>query len=263
MTMERTSERTAGDACEADGRAVSEVIGYVIILGIVFTVFGLIFVNATSLFSATGETERLENAERGFVVLQSNVDDIVYGDAPRRTTDVQLGGGSVGIDNSSSRVSLTVDGEEVRNRPLSTVSYTLGDEGVSYENGAVFRESVGSATMVREPGWVIRDDYVAVSGVRTFGSGSRGGDGFATLRTERVGSGFTQELTDEDDVSIEIVSENAEAWNRYMEDLNQTHTTTVDNVEYTPDDNTVEMELEISSTQTFFYVEKPIRVELR
>jgi len=246
-----------------DESAVSEVIGYVIILGIVFVVFGLIFFNATTLFSETEETERLENAQRGLTVLQSNVEEIVFGDSPRRTTQVRLSGGSVSVGSQRTRVNLSVDGEVVRNRTLSPIEYTFNDEGVSYENGAVFRRTLSGTVMASEPGWVIRDDMVSISTVRTFGGGSLGGESTVSVRTESAGDAFVVSNDTVNTVNVTLTSENAVAWNRYFEDLEAENAGTVDNVTYIPGDNRVRMDMSIDPDQTFVYVERPIRVRLR
>lgn len=247
--------------------AVSEVVGYVIILGLVFAVFGLIFFNATALFSDTEKAERLENAERGFTVLQSNVEDVVFAESSRRTTQVRLSGGSVSLGDERTRTILKVGGDEVRNKTFSPVIYTLRDESVTYENGAVFRRSPSGTAMASEPGWVIRGDMVSIPGVRTFGGGSVGGSGTATLRTESVGDAFVERVPADtaNTVNVTVVSENSFAWNRYMEDLNESDTTgTVENVTHTPDENRVRMDMTIDDVdQTFVYVERPIRVRLR
>lgn len=249
--------------------AVSEVIGYVIILGIVFIVFSLIFFNATTLFSETEETERLENAQRGFTVLQSNVDEVVFSESSRRTTQVRLSSGSVAVESQRTRAKLEVGGEEVRNRTLSPVKYTFKDEGVSYENGAVFRQTLGGTVMASEPGWVIRDDTVSTDGivsistVRTFGGGSIGGESTVSVRTESAGDAFVVSNGTVNTANVTLVSENAVAWNRYFEDLEAENGGTVDNVTYTPADNRVRMDMSIDSDQTFVYVERPIRVRLR
>ena len=256
-----------------DEKAVSEVIGYIIILGIVFISFGLIFFNATAIFTDTEETERLENAQRGFTVLQSNVDEVVFGESPRQETKVRLGSGSVSVANQRTRIMLEVDGDEVRNQTLSTVEYTLEDEGVTYENGAIFRQSVGSVAMASEPGWVTREndntmDIVSIPTVRTFGGGSVGGDGTASVRTVSAGDAFVERVPadTESTVNVTIVSENAVAWNRYMEDFEaEDDVGVVDNVTQINEDR-VRMDMTIDDTgygKTFVYVERPIRVEVR
>jgi len=248
-----------------DTRAVSEVVGYIIIIGVIFVVFSLIFVNATSFFSSTGEDERLENAGRGLVLLQSNTDSVVYGEAPRRTTDVQLGGGTVSVGGTQSRIILNVSGNEVRNKSLSPVRYSLDDEGLSYDNGAVFRDSLSGTAMVSEPGWKIRDDMVAISGVRTFGGGSTGGDGIVSVETEASGDTFVETVpaSEAKDVNITVVSENSVAWERYMRDLNGSDTTgTVQSVT-TPDENSVRLEMNIDTDQNFIYLDRPVLVRLR
>ena len=199
------------------------------------------------------------------------MDEVVFGESPRQETKVRLGSGSVSVANQRTRIVLEVDGDEVRNQTLSTVEYTLGDEGVTYENGAIFRQSVGGVAMASEPGWVTREndntmDIVSIPTVRTFGGGSVGGDGTASVRTASAGDAFVERVPadTESTVNVTIVSENAVAWNRYMEDFEaEDDTFVVDNVTYTPAENRVKMDMTIDFDQTFVYVERPIRVEVR
>jgi hypothetical protein len=190
------------------------------------------------------------------------VDEVVFGESPRQETKVRLGSGSVSVANQRTRMILNVSGNEVRNRTLSPVEYTLDDQGVTYENGAIFRQSIGGVAMASEPGWVIRDDMVSIPSIRTFGGGSVGGDGTASVRTVGAGDAFVTRESSKL-VNVTIVSENAVAWNRYMEDLNETEIFTVENVVYDEDKNSVEIKMDIDPDQTFVYIERPIRVEVR
>lgn len=243
--------------------AVSEVIGYVIILGIVFIVFGLIFFNATALFTDTEETESLQNAQRGFTVLQSNVDEVVFGDSLRRTTQLRLRGGSVAVGGERTRTVLKVDGEVVRNRTLSPIIYESGNGNVSYDNGAVFRGSVTSVGMASEPDWVVRDKLVSVPSVRTFGGGSVGGDGTVSVMTESIGDGFVFSNDSVSTVNVTVTSQNSPAWNRYMQDLKeQDDSFTIDRVTQ-PSENSVRIDMTLDPDQRFLYTEEPVRVRLR
>ena len=245
-----------------DTRAVSEVVAYVIILGIVFTVFSLIFFNATSIFSAAGDTEKLENGQRGLEILQLNAEKIVFGEAPRRTVDFPLSGGTISVGEAESRVVLRVNGTEVRNGSVSSVRYSLNNGLLVYENGAVISNSTGGSGMVSDPGWVVREDSVRVHGVRTFGGGAKQSSGSATVKMEAAGSTFTETVSrgESENVSIEIISPNSPAWAQYADELEDRETVT----NFTrPARNSVEINMNITSDQTFVYVGKQVRVRVR
>lgn len=254
--------------------AVSEVVAYVIIVAIVFIVFGLIFFNVTSIFASAGDNERVANAERGLEILQSNAERVVFGGTPRRTTEFPLGGGSVSVGGEKVRVNVTVvpdSGEAVsRNRTLSPVRYELNRDILLYENGGVISASEENAegeensVMASDPGWVIRDDSVTVQTVRTFGVGSVGGGQTATVKTESAGEAFTETIPEGEtgNVTVEVFSGNSpsqSAWALYMERLSSKDTV----VDVTERPGSVEIKMEIGVGQTFVYVEKPVRVEVR
>lgn len=255
-------------------RAVSEVVAYVIIVAIVFIVFGLIFFNVTSIFASAGDNERVANAERGLEILQSDAERVVFGGAPRRTTEFPLGGGSASVGGEQVRVNVTVvpdSGDPVsRNRTLSPVRYELNNEVLLYENGGVISASEENAegeensVMASDPGWVIRDDAVAVHTVRTFGVGSVGGGQTATVKTESAGDAFTETIPEGEsgNVTVEVFSGNSpsqSAWSLYMERLRSKDTV----VDVTDRPDSVEIQMDIDDGQTFVYVEKPVRVEVR
>jgi hypothetical protein len=111
-------------------------------------------------------------------------------------------------------------------------------------------------------------DIVSIPTVRTFGGGSVGGDGTASVRTASAGDAFVERVPadTESTVNVTIVSENAVAWNRYMEDFEaEDDVGVVDNVTQINEDR-VRMDMTIDDTgygKTFVYVERPIRVEVR
>jgi len=253
------------DRADTDtGTAASEVVAYVIIVAIVFVVFGLIFFNVTSIFASAGDSERVANAERGLEILQSNAERVVFGGTPRRTTEFPIGGGSVSVGGEKVRVNVTVVPDSgdavVRNRTLSPVRYELNDNVLLYENGGVISATGNrnGSVMASDPGWVIRDDAVTVQTVRTFGVGSVSGQ-TATVETESAGDAFTEAIPkgESGNVTVEVVdSGNSQAWALYMESLSS-RPTVVD----VPGDTKIKME--IDNSQRFVYVEKPVRVEVR
>jgi len=251
--------------------AASEVVGYVIIVAIVFIVFGLIFFNVTSIFASAGDNERVANAERGLEILQSDAERVVFSGAPRRTTEFPIGGGTASVGGEQVRVAVNItdsDGSVLRNRTLAPVRYELDNNVLLYENGGVISatgesaEGEGDSVMASDPGWVIRPDAVSVQTVRTFGVGSVSGGRTATVKSESAGDAFTETIPEGEtgNVTVEVFSDNSQAWALYMESLSSRDT--VVGVDNRPDQNRVEIEMEIDNSQTFVYVEKPVRVEV-
>ena len=84
---ERPAERTVA---LFDQRAVSDVVGYVLVFSLVVTVVGVVSLTGFSSLEGARDAEQTNNAERAFDVFADNVAD-VYGDgAPSRGTEMSL-----------------------------------------------------------------------------------------------------------------------------------------------------------------------------
>jgi hypothetical protein len=250
-------------------KAVSEVIGFVIILSIIFTSIGIVYTNAIPVLENTEETEHLNNAERAMITLQSNVEEMLERGVPKRGTEMRLRAGELEmpeVEEAQVVFNFTGIGNlsgEQSQFPVP-VKYSLADRSVVYENGAVIRNPSGNgSTMVRNPGWIINEDRVMLTTVdtRLRGVGRRVGDGTAIIRMERGGDGSIDgnvtELSSSDTVNVTVVSENSQAWAAYFRRFDDRPGFSLD---HDAEEGRVEMNFEGVDGQRFMYTR--VKIEM-
>lgn len=182
-----TSADTGERGADSADRAVSDVLGFVLIFSLVLTSTVVVVVAGIGGLEDAREAERVSNAERAVDVLADNIDDLAVRRAPARGTEFSLSSGTLTF-GAETRMSVLVwrDGTQrlVAEAAMEPVVYDFGDERVVYEGTAVFRESSGGAAVVRRPRLSVDDEAAVVTLVGTEGFGaSRGGEGRVLVRT--------------------------------------------------------------------------------
>lgn len=216
---------------KGDTEAISEVIGYVVVVSVVFIAIGLVFINVIPILDDTEQAEQTKNVERVFLVMQENVEEMIEKQIPSRNTEIRLGDGTVTAMRDTSTINVTIEtgivGSPIE-RSIGTRHLTYKTESgiISYENGAVFRrDTQGNTAMLEEPNWRVKEDGpVILPMVSLGGSTDTVSGGIATIVTTKSTNIAPFRLdntnaTEADEVELEIESPNAEAWKRYAEDL--------------------------------------------
>lgn len=170
-------------------RAVSDLMGFAIVFGIVVLSISLVYTFGVGALTEVQRGAGMDNAERAFDILADNLADIhVYG-APGRSTELQFASGQVAV---TGEVSMTVTNDS---RNLSTVllatpiRYTSGDTAFYYAGGAVVRRDRDAAVMVTDPPFRFSDERVVISFVETVSTGDSTsvGGGSVRVAARRVG----------------------------------------------------------------------------
>jgi flagellin-like protein len=201
-------------------RGVSEVLGYVMLFTMVVALIGLVYGAGTAELQDRRAASRLDNAERAFGILESNVDDIVYRDATSRSTTVAAAGGQVGIgDPVTFNLTLVDDGVSY-SASVRPVVYHGADADVVYVNGAVVRAQPGGSAMLREPPMVFEEGTV-VPYIRTRPQGARnvGGDTTVRIRTAAASrSAYVQpdRPTGDYRARLNVTTPRTGVWRRYL-----------------------------------------------
>jgi hypothetical protein len=155
-----------------DERAVSDTLSFVLVFALVISGVGIVSVFGMSSLTDAQEGVNAETAERGFVVLAEDVDDIERGRSPIRTSDIALtdavlavtGGPAVEVRVGGSPFAETV--------PLGALEYRTDQSVVSYVGGGVFRTQAGGTAVVSAPSVRCTASYATVSLVRLTAEGS-------------------------------------------------------------------------------------------
>jgi len=138
-----------------DDRAVSDLVGFILVFALVVSVVAIISVTGLSTLESARDTEQTNNAERAFEVLSDNVDDVVERGAPSRATEISLDDATVRLGDPIQvevRDPNASDPTFLENRTFKPrpVIYDAGGTQLVYVMGAVFRVERGGG-VVLEP----------------------------------------------------------------------------------------------------------------
>lgn len=258
--MAKNTPPPATRSLAEDERSVSEVLGYIIVFGIVLTAIIAIVVGGVPILEDARDTSQVENAERAFDITASNFADIYEQGAPSRATQIDLGAGNLYYDNN---VTITVEddaGAELGAAEFRPVVMSVTDNrNVIYEGGAVFRGSPGEETMRRDPPFLLEDDRALVPLVKTYSSVvESAGDRTILLR------GVSDErtlMTDpgepHDGIQIQIESPRYEAWAQGLE-----RNTAIEECDTDPDDNLASCELDMDTGSPVYVTKHQIELQI-
>lgn len=205
-----------------DQRAVSELIGFIMIFALVLGTISIVYVAGIGSLDDTRDAERMQNAERAFDVLADNLQELGRGEAPNRATEIRLSDAQLSMEERY-RIRFKVDGtteSEAAPRPIVFDGGT--GTRIVYEQGAVIRnDQDGGVRMIREPDYLFHADRTVVRHVEPRGGQqSVGGTTTALVRAERN----TPRLVYGQDVSgstveleMETTAGRAPAWVAYFE----------------------------------------------
>lgn len=215
---------------DMDDRAVSEVVGFAIVFGIIIGSVGLLYVvGFQAMVDYTG-SEQMRNAERAFDVMAENFNDVQHNDGvTARSSEINLRGGTIraGSDGTVVSISDTEDTLNNSNLPdteeIGAFTYVKDDTTIAYHGGGVFRAQPEGNVAVTDPPMTCRDvggdDVAIVSLVVVEGDGgSLGSSDVQEITATQRGNATVETGSGGVNISIEIAnSPYQDAWNRALE----------------------------------------------
>ncbi len=231
-------------------KAVSEVIGMVMILSIMMIVIGAILLAGVPMIESGKSRARMDVAANSFLSLQNDIEEVVRGPiwitdpsvtninrlGPSRETEFELMGGTITVKSNKTKVTCSSDNcskMEVNNFSIflfpSNITYEADNEIIAYENGAVIRKyESGEPLMLSNPlisiynngsnGTIISIHIISINGT----SSSTGGDGKAYVETRLINYSQIIEpaLSDSPNLNqtnFTIYSKYPVAWKNFLE----------------------------------------------
>jgi hypothetical protein len=169
-------------------KAVSEAIGFILILGIVITGISLVTLYGYPVLLKEQSNTDVKNMERAMIVIQNDMKSLCFKNVPYKETSLQVSGGTLEVINATS-----YGGSINVSNSTDSWDYSLGaliyrsdrsNEVITLENGAVMTRQDGStgSAMLAEPRWfydgptgtfvvyimnITTDDLMAKSGMAT------------------------------------------------------------------------------------------------
>ena len=144
-----------------DDRAVSEAIGFILILGLVLTGIGLVTLYGYPVLVKEQSSTDVKNMERAMIVIQNDMKSLCYKNVPYKESTIQVSGGTlevIGVGDYGSSITVeTESGAWPQDYPLGALVYRSdrSNEVITLENGAVItrQEGLAGSAMLAEPRW--------------------------------------------------------------------------------------------------------------
>ncbi|MEG3056147.1 MAG: hypothetical protein RQM90_08745 [Methanoculleus sp.] len=103
----------------ADDRAVSEAIGFILILGLVLTGIGLVTLYGYPVLVKEQSSTDVKNMERAMIVIQNDMKSLCFKNVPYKESTLQVSGGTLEvIDFSESKSSFKIKTTDGQRSPL-------------------------------------------------------------------------------------------------------------------------------------------------
>jgi len=140
-------------------KAVSEAIGFILILGLVLTGIALVTLYGYPVLVKEQSSTDVKNMERAMIVIQNDMKSLCFKNVPYKESTLQVSGGTLEvIDAGDYGGHITVsNGTDPKEYPLGALTYRSdrGTEVITLENGAVMTRQEGAAgsAMLAEPRW--------------------------------------------------------------------------------------------------------------
>lgn len=207
-------------------RGQSEVLGFVLVFACIVLAVALVTATGLGGLQQARQSEQVENAVVAFEVLANNIDDLVEAGAPSRSVEIKLSDAQLELaEPISVRVTVTAVADPNQTstyhlEPRPIVYDSRSGSTVVYEAGAVFRSDSGGAVMRHEPDFVLTRERsrLAIIETRSASSPSVGGTKRVHVRAVRSVSPLLVAETSPQNVTIEITSPRADAWERTLTD---------------------------------------------
>ena len=156
-------------------KAVSEAIGFILILGIVISGIGLVTLYGYPVLMKEQSNTDVKNMERAMIVIQNDMKSLCFKNVPYKETSLQVSGGTLEVidaDPSAPMFSISSDGFGPLEFSPGALVYRSdrGTEVITLENGAVMtrQEDATGSAMLAEPRWFYDVDTTTTPPTKTF-----------------------------------------------------------------------------------------------
>ncbi len=208
--------------------AVSEVVGFVTILGILVISIGVIGLAGYPLVMKAQETNYIENTKQSFIVLAENMNKVVLGQSPSQSVELKLYGGTLSVKGSST-INITANSTNkttgninrivlVSDKAMRSIESTIGNTTIAYEGTGVWAKYPnGNTLLVSKPLITNRSNVLVIPVVYVSGTSSVGGSGMSRITADGVpGVTFYNNVSD---ITVIITGDYILGWKDYFDKI--------------------------------------------
>ncbi|AEA46148.1 DUF7289 family protein [Archaeoglobus veneficus] len=201
-------------------KAVSEVVGSLLMLVVVTLTVSILIVYGNPVIESNQQIIRTRNVAAMMVATSETISKVSADVMPSARVRFALSGGSLSVSSDNS-LTLYVNNSTANLYTLTTtpgkIEYVHGDDKTCIECGGVWSKGSTGAYIVYPPRIKVQGSNVSIAIYEIRGSGSVGGKGFAEIEI-RYNSSETKIFNTSGYVVMNITSEYAQAWKRYLEE---------------------------------------------
>jgi hypothetical protein len=220
-------------------RAVSEVIGYILVFSFVLIAVSLVTVGGMTALQSVQDAQQTENAVTAMDILSDNIKDVYARGAPSRATEINLNNGNLAMD-SGIDLSMTlrdtggVATPKSKSWTIRPIVYTgPTDTQIIYEAGATYRVEQEGSVSIEDPPFIVEGTasgdperiHIPVVATQISESASVGGS-TALVRTGTEATSTPQmwhynadnTVGSYDELELQVDSPRHELWSAYLTD---------------------------------------------
>lgn len=207
--------------------AVSEVVDFVTIIGILVVSIGIIGVAGYPILKNAQEKNYIENTRQSFTVLAENLNKVVVGQAPSQSVELKLYGGSLSVTgNSTIKINATrynstnSSNEEINlvDQQMRSIESTIGETTIAYEGTGVWAKYPNGNTLtVNKPLITNQSNVLVIPAVKLSGTSSTGGSGMSHVSAKGVPT--VAYYGNVSNITIRITGDYTDGWKRYFEKI--------------------------------------------
>jgi hypothetical protein len=139
--------------------AVSESVGFVIIVSIIMTAMAMVLMIGYPMFINSVNEAHMQNVEEGFYLMSTNANKVILFESPIQSSELRMNGGTISlredgyINVSYEYYNYTTSAYEPDddNRSITVLEYQISDQRVAYIMGGVCRKNGDSSVMLHDP----------------------------------------------------------------------------------------------------------------
>ncbi|MFP4655299.1 MAG: hypothetical protein ACLFMM_06460 [Methanohalobium sp.] len=205
--------------------AVSEVVDFVILLGVMLLAVTVIGVAGFPLIDHMQEVEHTENIRQSYSVLATNINKIVFDNAPSQSVELKMSGGSLSIIGNSlinitaKKWNSTTDSYEYRTfeRQMRMIENEYEGTSICYENtGTWAKYPLGKSIAITQPRFSFNGEVLVVPITLVSGSSSRSGQGIVRVVSDGGGSNVYS-YQNVSEIDIKVTSQYYQGWGTYFD----------------------------------------------
>lgn len=214
-------DRTSDETPSTRDRAVSDLLAFVLVFGVIITSVGVVYVFGIGALGDAQAAQQDQNAVHAFESMGASFNDLQTNRGQERLSELNPRGARMSIDEDAPELRVNGTTETV-NLSVGAIHYDNDNTRISYELGAVFRSDDENSVMIREPEFVCRNTGSETRAIVSFVDIERDGPvaigSDSTMQIGGIQKGQQAYTHDGNDIEITIRdSSHTDAWVRYFD----------------------------------------------